>query len=203
MNFISYPAFADHTFVEWVPRNKGGGGGAGFVASHLPGDDIVIDAITNDRYLVKDGKKTRTLLTTTGNHLVETRSFYGLIIDGADAEESILPAVIPCTSTKIKKFRAAMTSIRTVKGRPPLFANILHVKTVLEKHAEGDAFNYEFRLLKDKQLPGPGENNGQLHPLLAEGHELLEMIKSGQATANYESQADVDVSSTDNDSEHF
>jgi len=196
------PCHRDHTFVEWKPRNQGGGGGAGFVAVHQPGADIVVDAITAQRYKVKDGRKTRTLLTADGNELVETRTFSGLLVDSDTPTEAVLPVVIPFTSGKIAQFRGAMTAIRTVKGRPPLFANVLHFQTTLKKYPDGDSFVYNIRLLKDKQLPAPAAD-GTMHPVLSEALALSKMIQAGQATADHASQTTADNTADGDDSSHF
>jgi hypothetical protein len=131
------PATTEHFFVEWVPRNKGGG----FVARHAPNSEVVAKA----RAISKDFGK----LTTKeedGNDLVETFYVYGIAI----CNGTPIPAIVAFSSTKIRVYKRWMTRVRTfqidVNGRkqvPPLFAHLARIGTVPETNKRGeDFFNF-------------------------------------------------------------
>ncbi len=194
------PCHRAHSFIEYVPRNEGGGGGQGFVANHEVSSDIVVNAIQRGLYVVKDGKTTRVLLLESGNHLVETYTFSGLLIDSPEATSSNIPCVINFQSSKITPYKKTMSAIRTVKFAPPLFVHVLHFKVVFTEKGGFKYFNYDIKLLKDKQLPAPTTETG-IHPLMVEGLALHNAVESGQARADHSTVTDDTV--TTDDSENF
>lgn len=131
------PATTKHEYVEWRPRDQGGG----YIGSHPIDSELV-------RKLTGGGRVTGALKTPDGNELIETFYVYGLIVDD---EGGYSHAVISFESAKIKKYRAWMTKAKTIqiqvpgRGRvpAPLFSHVYRLRTVSEKNKKGTFFNWE------------------------------------------------------------
>lgn len=180
------PAYVDHVFVEWVPRDKGGGGGAGFVGIHQPTSDVVREAAKRPP---KEDKRS-VFLTESGNELVETFYMYGVVLDDDSEPEGL--AVIAFTSTKIRAFRTYMSKLNYfnfrkagMSQRPPLFSNTFVMKTVKQKNTRGEFFNVEIEPLKDGVLESMLPKD---HPAVLAGYDVYKMVKSGKAGAAYETE---------------
>lgn len=164
------PVLTQHVFIEWVPRKQGGG----FVAIHELDSDVVRAAKTASTQFgkYKNGE----------NDLVETFYIYGLVVEG---DEVVSQCLVSFTSTKIKPYKTIMTKIRTVKGQIPLFANRLSVKTVPQKNAEGDFYNFDIQ-------PANGDIMSSLlspdSPLLEEASAMHELVNSGAAKVDHSEQ---------------
>ena len=173
------PCYTEHVYVEWVPRDAGGG----FVAIHGYNSEVVVTAKVK-------AEKFNDLRTPEGNNLVETFYVYGMLLDGPEATTSTTPIVIAFTSTKIKVYKALMTKLRTVKGNPPLFAFRVSISTTDAKNKKNQPYkNFKIvpvgaTLLESANLPGT-----PFAGLLEEGKALVEAIKGGLARAAVESQA--------------
>ena len=130
---IIVPCCRQYLTVEWLPREKGGG----IVTTHDPKSEVVSQA--RQRATEFGAWKTE-----EGNDLVDTFYLYCLILDSADASEpSGLPVVITFTSTKIKKYRQAMSKWRAIKGSPPLYAFRVRLRAIGDSNNKGDFYNYE------------------------------------------------------------
>lgn len=104
--FVFQPCFDERRIVEYIPRQKGGGGGAGFVgANPIKGDPnappnvMMKNTFGDDAVLSSDPNNPDRKVWTrksTNNLLVDTRYINGFIIakDGAP-----MPAVISFAST--------------------------------------------------------------------------------------------------------
>jgi hypothetical protein len=175
------PVCTQHTFVEWVPRDIGGG----FVAMHAIDSEIV-------RQAQATAVKFNALLTEAGNDLIETFYLYALLLDGPEAKESLSPIVIAFTSTKIKVYRRLNTTLLGIKSKPPMFAFRLSVTAFDDKNKKGQPFkNFRIEpvngdLKTSMNLPG-----GPYAELLTEGAALYRAIKGGTAKAAVESQTTV------------
>ncbi len=184
------PCHKEQAFVEWRPREQGGG----IVGLHDPNGQIVKDAIeANDGEVF--GK-----LKHGENDLVDTYYVYGLFLD-PKGEETIAFAVMSFNSTKIKPYRDWITSMYTLKGKPPMFANRAVIKTVKQKNEHGTFYNFRIDPLKEtwkKSLIDPVELKG----LLEEARDFREMVVSGMARAAFDTQnATADGPSGTGDSE--
>lgn len=173
---IFLPCHKELAFVEWVPRDKGGG----FVGLHDPNGDVVKKAIEDN-----DGNRIGKL-KTGANDLIETHYVYGLIL-AEDGETSMGFAVISFTSTKIKPFRDWITAMYTMKGKPPMFANRAKIRTIKQKNDFGTFYNfridpYDKTWVKSLIDPVAGKE------LLTEGRDFREMVTSGMARAAFETQ---------------
>ena len=175
------PATTQHVYVEWKPRDAGGG----FVGIHEVNSDLVNHAkAASSEY----GKYS----TPDGNELIETFYVYGIALDDdGNASE----AVLAFSSTKIKKYKGWMTKAKTIQiplpdGRripAPLFAHRYRLKTVSEKNNKGQFFNWD-------AIAFDGENAQQARllpddPLFQSAVNIKSMIEQGKARAAYESQA--------------
>lgn len=172
---VFVPATTKHMFVEWVPREKGGG----FVATHEPESEVVRQARASSKEF---GKYT----TPNGNQLQETFYIYGVLLDEQDQPGEM--AVISFTSTKISAYKrwntkVSMFTIPSPTGgkiRPPLFAHKVKLTSTKEKNNKGEFFNFDLQpangSVASSLLP-PG------HPALEAGKSLREMVNSGAAKA--------------------
>jgi len=163
---IFVPCARQHVFVEWKPRDQGGG----IVARHEPTSDVVIEA--------KAGAKSFGQYTTpAGNDLIETYYLVGYLLDSVDDEEPSGAIVVPFWSTKIRVYKRVMQMLNMFKGRPPLFANKLRVTTSQEKNQSGTFYNYNVMPVNG----GVGESLiPPKHPLLAFGQQLNKQVHSGE-----------------------
>jgi len=174
------PALSKHVFVEWMPRDKGGG----IVAQHHPKSQLVKDA---DEASTQFGKYS----TPDGNDLVETFYLFGVVsVDGNPRGM----AVMAFTSTKIKSYKAAMTRLRTFQivmedGRrvtPPMYAHRLLVSTKRQKNSKGTFY-----------VPSlvPAVENDVSQSLLPKddirfqmAKECYDLVKTGRAEADTDGQ---------------
>lgn len=173
---VFLPVHFERAYVEWVPRNKGGG----FVGLHDPESDVVKKAIEDN-----DGKKFGKL-HVGDNELIETKYMYGLVLDDAGKEVQGF-AVISFTSTKIKPFNDWVTGMRLVKGKPPMFANRARLKTVKQKNEHGTFHNFRIEPLHNTWA------DSLIHPkdeadLLTEAREFRKLVTSGMARAAFETE---------------
>lgn len=171
------PVHKEHAFVEWIPRDAGGG----FVGLHEPGSEIVKKAIA-----ANGGQKFGKLVLADGHELIETHYVYGLTL-----EEDLVTtngfAVLSFSSTKIKPCRDWFTAMYTLKGRPPLFANRARLRTTKQKNEKGSFFNFQLEPAREtwiKSLINPVAEAA----LLTEAKEFRDMVTSGMARASYETQ---------------
>lgn len=180
------PVHIDHMFSEWKPRDAGGG----LVQQHAPDSEIV-------KANTKEGERVQgKIILPNKNELIETFYVYGLTLD-ADGKETAGFAVVSFSSTKIKPFRDWRTSMYTIKGRPPLFANRARLKTKKQENDKGRFFNFDI-------VPFIGTNwkDSLINPvtegqLLVEAKDFREAILSGVAKAAFETQNATGTEGTD------
>ncbi|MGH6639333.1 MAG: hypothetical protein ACREBY_12145, partial [Polaromonas sp.] len=169
------PATTQHKFVEWRPRDSGGG----FVGHLSPTDPIVEECRRTQEF----GK----WHTVGGNDLVETFYVYGIL-----ATETPRQQVIAFSGARIKKYRAWMTKARTVQvpsgnnrmNIAPLFAHRYRLRTILEKNPKGTYYNWD-----TIDFDGGDQVFARLShvdPLFQAAAALRNVVISGQANVNYE-----------------
>lgn len=177
------PVHKELAYVQWIPRNKGGG----FVNLHDPNGEIVAKAIEEN-----DGERIGKLKTPSedrvgeDDELVETNYVYGLMLDDAGVETTGF-GVISFTSTKIKPYRDWITAMYTLKGKPPMFANRARIRTVKQKNEHGTFYNFRIDPLMAtwvKSLIDPVKEAA----LIKEAAEFREMVTSGMARAAFETE---------------
>jgi hypothetical protein len=128
------PCAYTRNFVEWVPREQGGG----LVGVHS------VDKLPEHSRV--DNK----LMTKTGNLLVETANHFVLIqsADGIDR------GLITMTSTQLKKNRRwnslmaglKMTDANGQHFTPARYSHMYTLKTVLEKNDQGSWYGWDIEL---------------------------------------------------------
>jgi len=173
------PVITQHVYVEWVPRNSGGG----FVAIHEMDSDVVKAAKAASTQFGK--------YKVGENDLIETYYMYGNILDENDTVVS--QAMVTFTSTKIKVYKAAMTKLRSFqvpvgegrKASPPLFAHRLRLGAVKQTKNQDKFWNFKIDSL----------NGSIIDSLIAPGSDLLDMgqafyklVKSGEAKVDHAAQ---------------
>ena len=185
---VFVPVATQHMFVEWRPRESGGG----IVARHAIDAELVKTCKAEGEF--GDYK------TPEGNDLIETFYMFGYLLDDADSAEPGQPVVVSFWSTKIKVYKRIMQTLRTFKGRPPIFANRLLIQSAAEKNNQGNFFNYKIAPVNG----GVGESlipptlDNEPHPLLAFGKMLCDQVRSGERRAADESMEGAGASGTTN-----
>lgn len=179
------PAITKHEWVEWAPRDSG----EGFIARYDCDDPLILNAKSTQKFgEYKNGS----------NNLVETYYIYGVLYD-VETSESLGPAVISFSKTKIKRYKRLMSALRAfqlkVPGEnggqprritPPLYAHSLVVCSCDDKNNHGEFQNFNI-------VPSQGDLRSSL--ISAEDSRFLEatMLKKsvddGEAKANYKSAA--------------
>lgn len=181
-----------HVFVEWVPRDAGGG----YRGQHNVEDPIVLKAI-------KESQKFGLYKTPEGNRLVETFYAYGAI---CDEHSALSMAVVAFESTRIKAYKAWMTRLRGVlieqgtrKVKPPLYAhltkfssremradkNIWAVPTTVSAHPDGIIAS----------LLSPDDERFQM------AKACMMLVDAGEAKVDYSKQRDAGDDSADSNAE--
>jgi hypothetical protein len=132
---IFIPCFHQKAYVEWRPRDTGGG----IVNTHL--DEGVLQG-------TKRNEKNQDVLPN-GNIIVTTSYFFG-IIPGSDDNKK---AVISLTSTQLKKSRSWLNVMMNLKftgprGRytPPMFSHQYAISTDPESNAKGSWMGWKIEL---------------------------------------------------------
>lgn len=143
------PCSCNKVFVEWVPRDAGGG----FVACHPRNSEIVVN---NPR-----DPKTRHRELENGNLLVETMQYYVIVLP--DNGEPY-PAVIGMSSTQLgfaRKWNTVMANrkLRDSNNKvftPPMFAYQYQLYTTEQSNEHGEwcgwAADFEGILVEDDTL---------------------------------------------------
>lgn len=151
------PAYVEHAFIEFVPRDKGGG----FVAKHDPESELVARAKSNS---TKYGK-----YKNGENELIETFSLFAVLPEGQIV-------VVPFSSTKIKVYKNWNTKLRMFtlnnggkKINPPIFAHRVKLKTDYIDSDKGDYYNISLK---------PAVGNSLLESLLDPKDERYVLAKS-------------------------
>lgn len=185
-DLVVLPIMKYQQFVEWVPREKGGG----LVGYHAPDSDVVKKAIS------ENGGDTYGL-TLGDNQLTETFYMYVMQVDPETMQPSGF-GLLSFTATKIKPYRNWLTSIYMITPRPPLFAAMTRIGTVKQKNEKGSFFNFDIKPAGENwksALVNPAEHGH----LLQEARNFAEMINEGRVTADFEGQAKQEKTSAGGD----
>ena len=135
---IVLPCGYKRSFVEWTPREKGGG----YVGEHLPGSEITL----------KPRNERGEIVLENGNILVETAYNFVLALDGNKSET----AVISMSSTQLKKARrwnSIMVGLKVPHPNgtmvtPASFSHKYKVKTLAEKNDKGSWYGWDITMLE-------------------------------------------------------
>ena len=167
------PAYTDHLYIEYKPRDSGGG----FVGTHAVASNEVRKARSEAVAFNK--------LKIGENDLTEAFYLYGVLCDG---DEPVGGIVIPFTSTKIKTYKKWNTRVSTLlipkangrRGTPPIFAHLLRITSLKQENQHGKFFIFnmdpaEGTILESLMSP----DDIRLHA----GLELMKSVASGDAKA--------------------
>ena len=129
------PCYYRRVYVEWKPREKGGGS----VATYGSDDPILKTTYKDDR-----GND----ILPNGNLLTNTAEFYVLMLD---TDGSPRRCLITMTSTQLKKARKWLTQMQTNTARGkngnmfvmPMMSHIYTLSTVEERNDKGSWFGWE------------------------------------------------------------
>ena len=128
------PCYYRRVYVEWKPREKGGG----YVATYGSDDPILKTTYKDDR-----GND----ILPNGNLLTNTAEFYVLMLD---TDGSPRRCLITMTSTQLKKARKWLTQMQTNTARGkngnmfvmPMMSHIYTLSTVEERNDKGSWFGW-------------------------------------------------------------
>jgi len=130
------PCYYNLRYVEWKPREKGGG----YVATYDSNHKIVETTYKDDR----SGKD----ILPNGNVLEKTAQFFVLMMHPENGPQRCL---ITMTASQLKKARKWISQIQSLTGRGesgniytmPMMSQIYRVKTVGEQNDKGNWFGWD------------------------------------------------------------
>lgn len=125
------PVHYQRRFIEWVPRDQGGG----FVAEYVPGQEP------------QGERKGAAIILPNGHELHDTRQHFVLY----ESEDGWVPAVISMASTQIKKSKAWMTRMKMARAPMPAF--VYRCTTVKESNDQGWWYGWVI----EREGPTPAE----------------------------------------------
>lgn len=175
--FRFIPVHRRHEFVEFVPRNQGGG----FVAVYQPNDALVIAAIK------KHGKAFGKIPFGDGNEIVETFTVFGLYEASPDEWR---PVVLPFASSGIDAYKTMMTKLDmlrvNVPGRGkvplPMFASRVFFHTEFAENKKGSWYKVKF------DFDGGDADKARLpkeHPLYTQAKMFRNLVTENKAGVDY------------------
>ena len=160
------PCHYNRRFVEWTPREKGGG----YVESYAPTDSIVSTATRNER-----GEDT----LPNGNLLSNTAQFFVLMLHKDLGPQR---ALITMTSTQLKKSRKWLSQAQSITATGekglytlPLMSQVYKLNTVQEQNDKGTWFGWEITRSKGLNPEDP-EDSG----LFDMGLAFAKSVKAGE-----------------------
>lgn len=184
---ILVPSYVQVKFVQWRPKDQGGG----VVAQYDPSDDFVrqVKEACNWEGFGKMKVNGR-LDDKTADDLVETKYVYGVLgVPGAGADnweiEETRHIVVPFASTRIAAFRSMVAKAKVLVPRPDgrkepaaLFAHSYRLKTTLVDKGGNKWFTY------DISFNGANATEARLDPRSAifdEARSVYQLVKAGLA----------------------
>jgi hypothetical protein len=183
------PVCTQHCFMEWRPRNQGGG----LVGKHSVDSEVVAKAQAAAKAANAEFGK---LKTAAGNDLIETRYILGYILRDPNQEDPGEPIMISFTSTKMKVYKNITTRLYTFAGRPPLFAHRLRITSSMEENPKGKFYNFKiepfFGSIQESLINPAKESTRKL---LTDAFELKQSFEKGETKVNYEKQGGASNSS--------
>jgi len=160
------PCYYNRRFVEWTPREKGGG----YVQSYDPTDPIVGTTTRND--MGQD-------VLANGNYLANTAQFFVLMLHPTMGAQR---ALITMTSTQLKKARKWLTQAQslTAKGKNgvytlPLMSQVYRLSTVQEQNDKGTWYGWE--VSRERSLDLDNEDDANVFDM---GIGFAKSVKAGE-----------------------
>ena len=171
------PCHYNRRFVEWVPREKGGG----YIGSYEPTDPILQTTTKNEK-----GQD----VLPSGNTLTNTAQFFVLFLH---PEMGSQRALIPMSSTQLKKARKWLTQAQSMtamgKNGPyilPLMSQIYTLSTVPEQNDKGSWFGWQIE--RSSQLDLQSEEQ---KALFDSAYAFAKSVKSGEVQIKEEAPSEV------------
>lgn len=180
------PAKRDYNFIEYVPRDAGGG----LVAIYDKHDPNI------EKLRAKQGKFGK-LKTNNGNEIVQTMYIYGMF---SPVGGSSFPAIIPFKSTQIGKYQRFVDRMNNEKYQQPdgsmkpaaLWMHRWRLSTIPEQNKKGKFQGWQLRL--DTLRPDGSEESIRncilkaSDPLRQAAKAFNTSIDTGAAKADYSKQ---------------
>lgn len=175
--FLFIPVHRTHQYLEFVPRDQGGG----FVASYEPDAPEVAAA------LKAMGKKFGKAKIGDSNELIETYNMYGLYV----ADDAARPVVVPFASSAIDAYKTIMSKMDLVrvnvpgrgKVRLPMFAHQVRLTTRFTENKKGSWHkmfaDFEGGSAESARLPKDS-------PLFAQAKAFRDLVLSGRTKVEHE-----------------
>ncbi len=190
------PVARDYQYTLWRPRDLNGGF-RGTVAVDDPQITKLLQRYGHFRMpRYRDGAWTGEPFVTADEEeveAVEQFNLFAMIGTPPIAADTAERVVVAFTSTKIIAYKALFTRISALKypmgGRmvtPPIWAHRWRLTTVRQENSKGVFFNVRF------DLDGASPRDALIvpnEPLYLLAKEFSEMVRSGQAKANYDAGA--------------
>jgi hypothetical protein len=185
--FLFQPCYRDEAVIEWLPRGKGGGGGAGFVARH-PAD--YIENSGNAKRVPDPQNKERMVWVNakTGNGLVHTRYYSGFLVD-EKGKVPPMPLVLPFASTghtAAKQWNMMIAQQRIGDGPADIWLVYYKVSTRLRQRADQSWYIFDIANAGDDGEPmwvpsiEDAERGKTLHESLARGERKINYGEEGE-----------------------
>ncbi|CAB4165139.1 hypothetical protein UFOVP820_16 [uncultured Caudovirales phage] len=170
------PCYFQQTYIEWVPRDKGGG----LAAVHAPGAPILNTAI-------REGNRT---VLPNGNEIMDTRSHFVLLLKEDGTYEQ---ALLSMSSTQLKvsrrwmsQMRSAMVEVRGTMVQAPMYAFSYLISSEEEANDQGSWYSFS---VKERQQV-------QSIELYRAAKAFGSMMASGSSKVNYADLQTAPVSET-------
>lgn len=168
------PCYFRRAFVEWVPRNDGGG----YVGEYAPGSEPKTERDEENRDVIVGAGEGH-----DGNELYDTRYHYGILL----TDEGPRPMVIAMTRTQVKKSRRWLYVISEQRwpdgvsrnSTPPSFLYQYRLSVVAEHNDDNSWWNWDISKI------GPVTDASVVHQAKA----FYEAIKGGEVREATESVA--------------
>jgi len=168
------PCYYSRRYVEWKPREKGGG----YVSSYAADDPIVSKVHRDDR-----GND----ILPNGNLLTNTAQFFVLMV-----HEELGPqrCLITMSSTQLKKARKWLTQMQSLQARGkngmftlPMMSQKYTLRTVEERNDKGSWFGW------DVVRQGPLDMTDERY-LFEMGLDFAKSVKAGEVKVKDEARGD-------------
>lgn len=176
------PAFTTHAYMEYIPRDEGGG----FVGEHALGSDVVKKAQADAGKTFGKLQVPREGAAGKFNELVETYTVYGVVVldDGTS-----FGGAVSYKSTGIKSYKSWMTKAKMIqielsdKRRipAPLFSHRYRLTTFQDENKHGKFFNIAV------EFDGPDAPSCRLRkadPLFQEAVNIMKLVEEGKVKVN-------------------
>lgn len=176
---VVVPCHRTRSFIEWIPRDDGGG-----LVNVFPPEAPEVQAV-----LAKAGRKFGKLKINDNNDLMETFNVFVLLVR---ADGSTKPVVLGFSSSQIGMYKKWMTKARDIKvmgesGKlvtPPMFSHRYRLSTQFFQKKENTWHKWV------ANFDGPDAASARLDdkdPICEEAKKFRALLLSGAATANFES----------------